>query len=83
MLSFDSDLDEPLIDLRLSEGGPPCAEFNKFLNTLQGKVEYKLFRKEYYETCPNFEENGETHNVSNQFVKVDSFAQISEYDLYQ
>ena len=64
MLSFDSDENEPLIDLRLSEGGPPCAQFNKFTNTLQGKEQYKLFTKKYYETCPNFEENGNTYSTS-------------------
>jgi len=67
--SRDVSLGMPLVDLKLSEGGPPCLHGSKNFNqqTSPAKQSFMLFKPEYYQTCPAIKIEDKSFTVSKLF----------------
>jgi len=58
--------------LAVSEGGPPCMNYDKHFSSQQTpkKVKYMLWPDIYYDGCPVRTINGKTYNNSKMFEEV-------------
>ena len=81
--SDSSVMGQPVIDFKLSEGGPPCALYNEYRNVQPNKESYRLMPGEYYETCPKFTLGAHEFDVSYLFKRVVGFNQTDELALLQ
>ena len=75
----------PLIEVKLSQGGPPCAHAETDLNAQTGKdvLKHRLIVDEYYKSCPELKFGSKTFTTSTQFTKIDGFTSINELDLLE
>jgi hypothetical protein len=56
--SSDPTLGQPVIDLFLSENGPPCVHWDTNFNTYTNKTMEVLFNPQYIRGCPPIEIDG-------------------------
>lgn len=68
-----------LMEVMLSEGGPPCMHYDKHYSSQTKKVKYELWPDIYYSGCPKRTINGKTYENSEMFEPVANFLPVSEY----
>jgi len=82
-ISSDVHYGAALVDLMMSEGGPPCMHDDSVYNSQVNppKVQYELWPDDYYKACPSRTINGKTYTVSQMYTVVDGFKPVSEMTL--
>lgn len=81
LTSTDPSLNSPLLDLILSEGGPPCVDHKTTYNSFPGKQKFKLFEDAYFDGCPEIKIANKTYRTSKLFTPVEGAPEVSEYSL--
>jgi len=71
----------PIVDIRLSEAGPPCVDYHRRFNGFTNKTKATLFGPDYNLGCPTITIDGKPFTTSDQYQRVEGFATTNEYDL--
>jgi len=79
--STDPSIGAPIIEVWLSEGGPPCADYKNNLNSITNKTGYPNFSDNYKRDCPSITLVNDTFKTSRLFTEVEGFQPVSEYTL--
>jgi uncharacterized protein (DUF1499 family) len=79
--SHDAQLGQPLVSLRLSQGGSPCAKEGDTVSIQEGKQKHTLMPQSYYNQCPEVEIGSLTFKHSKLYTPVAGYPATNEWDV--
>lgn len=79
--STDPSKGAPIVDVKLSQHGPPCINYKHDFNSYTDKTRFGLFNFEYNKGCTSQKIDGKKYYTAENFHEVNGFTPTNEYDL--
>ena len=70
VVESDPNLGTPILEVWLSQGGPPCVDYFNNFNSMSDKTKFPIFSDKYNLGCPEVKIENDTYTTSKLFTEV-------------